>query len=156
MTEAERQHNEAVAAASRAFRAAEEARDRDVAAVQTRHAPAIRAAREVMMSARAAREALLAEEGASHPWIGKRGIKVVRRDTSSPYRRESRWETTTTYGVFEVLGPANPWTGPHYQNPGAGTLVVRLLKKDGKPGVRMEQYSAGARDEWKLDETHPA
>ncbi|MCA0358748.1 MAG: hypothetical protein LCH78_18190 [Proteobacteria bacterium] len=41
-------------------------------------------------------------------------------------------------GIVEIAGPNNPWGGRKHLAPDPGTPIVRLLKKDGKPGAKHE------------------
>ena len=71
---------------------------------------------------------------ATHPLLGK---KVTRTD----YRRGSfgsaKYAQVQIFGLCEVFTPSTPRkAGRCYHSP--GDIVVRVLKKDGKPGLTIE------------------
>lgn len=87
-----------------------------------------------------------------HPWTGKRVYKIERvyERWSSRVRSEIRHE-----GVVETRRSAT--TLPAKQRwglPQLGEGFVRLLKKDGTPGAKIDSLS-GYRSDWKLSEEQP-
>jgi len=95
------------------------------------------------------------EEAASHPWVGKVVCKTERKKTGGSSWRPT-YEKVEVRGVVEIVGPSNPWAGRKYNAPDHGTPAVRLLRKDGKPGMMHEVLSRftldGDATEWSLVE----
>lgn len=122
--------------------AAEQKRENLIANAKAQTADAISAA--TVRVNRLVWELQSAEEAAAHhPWVGQR---VSMTDKKFRGRFSSQFDVVETLGVVEIVGPSNPWAGPSYRHPGNGQAVVRMLKKDGKPGARHERLS----DQWKL------
>ena len=87
------------------------------------------------------------EAACAHPWIGKTVVMALKKKVGGPSYRPV-FETFEARGVVEVIGPSNQWSGRGYDGPGPGGLAVRLLKKDGKPGLKHDRFA----DWWSLDE----
>ena len=144
MTEVEKA-KEAYEQASRAFRDIERAQTEAESVarqeVRRRFAERLEAARKLLI----ARKIVLDDAkiaAASHPWEGK---KVWRKDHVGWLGRT----VVTIYGVVQIRVretkfPANT---TDYRMPNLGEPFVRLLTKDGKPGLKFETMR-----EWKLAE----
>lgn len=94
-------------------------------------------------------------ESASHEWEGR----TVTRQVS--LRNAPGWDlrTTTERGVVEVvrIGTEFPANTPSYSRPPIGTTIVRMLKKDGTPGLKFERLyrrlgNNTQIDGWQLEE----
>jgi len=121
-------------------------------AIQAKHAGALRDANLVYSQAK---RALTAAKDATpdHPWTGKRVFReeTIRHRWSTTVARVDRFE-----GIVETFRSttSTPANMSAWGRPEIGTPIVRLLKKDGSPGVKFEimrEHKA-----WKLvDETAP-
>lgn len=86
---------------------------------------------------------------ASHEWEGK---KVTRMDRK--YRGSRAWnrayEEVPIYGVVEVTRSGTNFAEnlANWRRPALGVAFVRLLKKDGTPGMKIENLNTS----WKLAE----
>lgn len=146
----------ALDAARKSLRDAEDARSAEIDAVKAKHAPAIDASNKAV---NAAAQALREAENAAtpdHEWEGTTVCRTVEKWSGSGWTRRKIGETTERGVVFTYrhgidLGPGWTWDRP---NP--GEPMVRLLKKDGKPGLRTvklkdARYHAVT---WTLETTH--
>jgi len=133
-------------AATNARTAAMKAQEEAIKRVRLETQPAIDAATRAM-NGFLTEFAKAKEAAATHEWVGK---KVVR--TEVKYKRWGPDEKTQVYGIVEIVGPSNPWSGRAYSAVSAGDPVVRLLKKDGKPGLKHERLCgiSGSHSLWSL------
>lgn len=125
-------------AASEALRAASRARLEAQRAVDAEHVPIIEKAKAALEGAQRAYDEAKAAQ-ATHPWVGKAVARTVEKNVGSIWRDVK--ERIEERGIVEIVSPTNPWGGRKYQAPDPGTPVVRLLKKDGKPGAKHEQLN---------------
>jgi hypothetical protein len=144
----------AIAAAFANVRALEAAQAEEIKAVKDKHSDGIWAAKKALGQAELAlKEAV--SNAASHPWEGK---KVYR---SIPIYA-SKWSSKQTgtkrvYGVVEVfrLGTVFADNTSSWSRPSLGNAFVRLLKKDGTPGVKIDRdrgYGGQIANCWHLAE----
>lgn len=101
----------------------------------------------------AARRAVIAEEDRcpDHPWTGKRVFRMApqgrARDRLAPKRIEGVVETARSTTAY-------PGNTPPYARVTTGHPLVRLLKKDGTPGLQFDRMGRG--DGWRLVEDEGA
>lgn len=132
------QLEEALDAAGSEVRAAEEARNTEVMEVRRKieenHKPIIDAAKARQ---RAASRAIAEFRGqiASHPWEGKR----VRRDEMKYGKRAG-----TIRGVVEIRRIGTIFAENVGFRPSYGVAFVRLIKADGKVGIRIDSVQGEA------------
>ena len=129
------------------LRAVKKQRDDELDAAQreinARWQPALdEAARQVNLAERHLREAVSAT--ATHPWEGKRvvGHKWVTSGFSGRHE--------TAYGIVEVRRVDTLFADnlASYKRPAIGEAFVRLLKKDGTPGMKIDtNLNAGKLEE---------
>ena len=105
-------------------------------AINEKWAAELHAASRAKGDAVRAVEAAKVEAGASHPLNGKRVTKTERQWRGGGY------EHVQVFGVVEIFSrqterPANM----RYGLPSLGSPIVRLLKKDGKPGTKIEKLT---------------
>lgn len=100
----------------------------EVKALRAKHEPIIQAADKALRDAKRQRADAESSATPDHPWEGQ----TVEGPESS-WRRNSDIVrgVVFTYRPGTVLGP-----GHTYSRPEVGDRFVRLLKKDGKPGLR--------------------
>lgn len=122
-------------AASQALQKASMARLEALRAVEAEHVPIIEKARAALGDAQRAYDEAVASQS-SHPWTGKMVSRTVEKSVGSIWRGVK--ERVKERGIVEIVSPSNPWVGRKYSAPEPGTPVVRLLKKDGKPGAKHE------------------
>lgn len=148
----------AVAAARLAVKELESARDAELMQVRMKHSAAISAATSALSKAEwAVKEAISA--GGAHPWEGKKVFY------SKPVFA-SRWSSRQTgteriYGVVEVCRVGTQFADnvSSWGRPGLGKPFVRLLKKDGTTGLKIDRDTRyGELRGWQLadEETAPA
>jgi hypothetical protein len=147
----------AIAAASANVAALEAAQAEEIKAVKDKHGDGIWAAKKALGKAELAlKEAT--SNAASHPWEGK---KVYRTEPVFA----SQWSgkqvgTKRIYGVVEVcrLDTAFADNTSSWGRPSLGNSFVRLLKKDGTPGVKIDRDSryGGQLAGWQLAEEETA
>lgn len=94
----------------------------------------VRAARQTLNSAK--------EQLPDHPWTGKRVFHLVSRGHVWQKLQPDRVE-----GIVETrrAGTSFPANAAYYSIPATGEGFVRLLKKDGTPGVKFDRIRG-----WKL------
>lgn len=117
------------------------------AEIEAAHREATDAASAAAMSARATLQQVK-DATPDHPWTGKRVFKMVRQGRSYENRPAARID-----GVVETVRSQTPFpanTGL-YSRPPVGAPLVRLLTKDGSPGVRFDSMR-GDYHGWKLAE----
>jgi len=119
--------------------------DEVLAATRRIHAEWNDRVRQVMEARANANRALSEAQAAagSHPWEGKRVRRAVKKWRS--YHNETIEQT----GIVEIrrLDTVMP-AGQRYGLPDMGEWFVRLTKKDGTPGTRIETEKTG----WQLEE----
>lgn len=100
-------------------------------------------------------EALVASS--THPWLGKKVRRVVRRDISPKGSWRSVMATIEDIGVVEICGPDTRFVSR--ASAPIGQPVVRLILKSGKPGAKCARlniprwnYGDEAVDGWALVE----
>jgi hypothetical protein len=148
MTELEKAHRAFVAAtdALQLVRSAQATAEHEAQKlVWARFSERIKEAHEAWMAAdKAYRWAKVA--GAYHPWVGKKVCRTVERLS---YRNTVR-DAKTVYGVIEICTPSSrfPEGTASWRLPQPGAAFVRLLKKDGTPGLG---FATDVND-WKLVE----
>lgn len=89
---------------------------------------------------------------AAHPWTGK---KVEREEITYSRGNWTRCETgrKTLVGIVETVTSRTEFAAneSRYGRPGIGAPIVRLLKKDGSPGLKYERLHSN----WKLVQDAP-
>ena len=152
MTEDEAQA--AVDAAGSAYDTARAVMNKEIATakaeIQARHADAISAVAQVF---RDAREVLrIAKDAvADYPWAGKRVFKMAPGSYSwdrNPRMVRVEGLVETMRSTTELPGNASRWNRPPIGSP-----IVRLLKKDGTPGLKFETMREHSG--WKLADEAP-
>ena len=85
---------------------------------------------------------------ADHPWTGK---KVFRMEAQG--RSYQRLPDKRIDGIVETYRSTTklPENSARWRLPSIGQPIVRLLRKDGSPGLKVEVFSRAYR-EWKLAE----
>lgn len=142
----------ALDAADRALSQAVRCMDEEIAAVKARHEPSIRLAKEAFTSAAQALREAESAATPDHEWEGKTVCRTVEEWSGPRWNRQST-KTTERGVVFTYrhgidLGPGWTWS-----TPAIGEPMVRLLKKDGKPGVKTVRLKNGG-GPWTLETTH--
>lgn len=127
----------AITAANENLNALQDAMSAEIRAIKDRHGDGIRAAKSALYDAESAlKEAKSA--AAAHPWEGRKVYKDVPiySGWSSKQARTER-----VYGIVEVcrLGTAFAVAVASYSRPSLGRPFVRLLKKDGTPGLKFDR-----------------
>jgi hypothetical protein len=142
--------NQAYAAAGSEVRAIEKCIADEIAqasvAVRKRHEAVLVAAQQGRSAARIALTAAQ-DAGPEHEWTGQRVTKLV---PNWKYGRLQSTETLT--GIVETVRSTTEFAGnlPLYGRPRIGDPIVRLLKKDGTPGLKFERLH-GNYHGWKLE-----
>lgn len=119
-------------------------RDRDIELakreVEARHAEAIEVARHALHAATSAHRAS-EDVLAAHPWEGKRVYRMER--VHGVYWSSRPVPSVRVEGIFEVYRSNTllPETWSKWRMPEIGQCLVRLAKKDGKPGKKIELIS---------------
>ena len=128
-------------AAERALRVAEYARSEAVRrardAAHAEHEPHIADCRAAIEAAQAALNEHL-EQTTSHPWDGKIVYKDVRH--LAPF--SSKTYITRERGMVEVVRSASQFPASmKYNRPRVGDVIIRAIKKDGTPSLKVEEHS---------------
>lgn len=89
-----------------------------------------------LTDAQRAVEAAKIAEANNHPLIGKKVSKTI----TEAYARGTKTRDIVTFGIVEVMAPGVEMPGnvSHWRLPNHGEVFVRLLKADGKPGLKIE------------------
>lgn len=112
-------------------------------AIRERYALPLRNARQARSNAIDALNDAAIIEGQSHPMLGKRVLRTIRNG------RWGRGPASDQFGVVEMFSRESvlPDNFPIWRHPNMGAPIVRILKKDGTPGVKIEKLTA----EWKAE-----
>jgi hypothetical protein len=142
----------ALANAEAALKAAREhlsevefARAADRAEVEKRHSGPVAEASRAVSLARAEVQRAIAAATPDHEWEGRTVERVAVTHDRWSHRETSR---TTIRGIVYTAKPGVDCGPGHnsWRKPAPGTAMVRLLKKDGKPGLKSEEM----RGRWSL------
>jgi len=140
---------EAVQAAEEAVRAIEREISAEIdaacAAIRAKHKATLDAACRARSQAVEAKNAAAISEGAASPLVGKKVRREVNRWRGPIW--SSRRETVEEFGIVEVFTRESRMAEKlsRYGRPQLGTLIVRILKKDGTPGLKFERLT----EQWK-------
>lgn len=96
--------------------------------------------------AKVALEAAIEKQATSQPHEFE-GKKMV-RSTYVRGRYLSRLVETPIYGIFETVTSKSVFAAntPSWRKPDVGSHIVRLIKKDGQPGIKWEVFNE--RSDW--------
>lgn len=86
-----------------------------------------------------------------HEWDGRKVKRLERKFSRGFSAREISREMI--FGVVETVTSKTTWPDntASWRKPGIGSAIVRLLKKDGSPGVKWEMLERGQyADKWEL------
>lgn len=120
-------------------------------AVYAEYAPRISACRAGIEAAQAALDQHL-EQTTSHPWDGKRVYRDVRR--RSLFKGGER--TDRERGMVEVVRSGSQFpTNMKYGRPRVGDVIIRALKKDGNPSLKVaaHQHVSDVTSGWTLEDS---
>ncbi len=145
MTDLFNAYNDAIRAKRAVEDARDDARSAALAEVNARFRDQLVAADAAIAAAKLAHENAKIANQTSNPVVGKIVSKSVQVKDG-----RWRWKTVDIKGIVEVttsetIFPANKLA---WKIPSGGDLFVRLLKNDGTPGVRIDNYN----NQWKLVE----
>ncbi len=128
--------------------------EEELAEVRRRFFDPIRDAQNALATATSAREVAQSEAAPDHEWTGKRVFKMEDTVLKSSFGWQKIGEKRVE-GVVEMMRPGVTWP-QKYRIPDVGEPFVRLLKKDGKPGVKCEHFMSWRDVRWQLVEAPDA